>query len=410
MTPESPQQGNNNTNNLDSNNSQNPYEQQDHYHDLQEDEEDDDIKNDTDSRVLFVFNLTVDTREEDIIKEFSAYGKVESVKIVMDRKKLINRGFCFVTMASVEDAGRLKDVKIIVKGQALHIEKAARTEGHNSTPGQGYQGKRTPRERLMPKSLRDKDHPRSRGSGRDNGRGRGGKGAPPFRQRERGGHTPKGGRAPPGSYPHHLPPSSGQPPYGYYDYYYGYPPYGQFPPPPGTPLSEEHRGASTGSSTTSATTNGTKDGRPFSANQPYGTSYPPGAGYPPYSGYPPGAYGYPPGAYGYYPPYGPNGNYENYPPYTPPGTREPSSPPPGTSSRPNRISPSRTHPHHGGPRYYSSSGAGSNYRYNPYPSVSEGASGNVPSGPHHQPPSPGGDYESPPYGNVYGESQPWINK
>jgi len=372
---------------------QQQYEQQSHhdnYHRLQEDEEEDadyhrqhvssptsdNNSNSEETKVLFVFNLTVDTTEEALMREFSNIGKVERVYIVMDKKKYINRGFGFVTMATVEDANKALATKMTLGGVKLHVERAARSEGHNSTPGQGYQGKRTPRERIMPKSQRHKEQGTGRssssrgngssgngGGGRNSGRkpycGGGGNG-------RRGG---KGGRGPLG-HPHHLPPSMAmqQPPYpGYYpDVYLGYPPYPGFPP--GTPPHDVDGPRGVKAET-----------RP--PLQPPYSGYPPG--YPPYSGYPPG-YPYP---YGYYPPYG----YEYSGPPPPGGPRDDprdregaSSPPPGSSAGRGNRSPQKNP----NSRYYSSS----NYRYNPYPSVTDGNSTsgtgtNTPHNHHHAPPA-----------------------
>ncbi|KAG2373622.1 hypothetical protein C9374_011911 [Naegleria lovaniensis] len=433
---------NNNNNNISSSHHPNEHQQQEHmntqqhHHRLQDDEEDTDsdeniiqqhqhqsAQNDTSDRVLFVFNLTVDTKEEDINREFEKYGKVEKVSIVMDRKRLINRGFCFVTMSTGEEANRALEAKVVVRGQQLTVEKAARAEGHNSTPGQGYQGKRTPRERLMPKSMRhgDKDHSRSRG-GRDGGRRGGGKSS--YRDsssnssRDRSSRGSGGGRgrnnALPGYPPHHLPPhTAGQPPYGYYDYYYGYP----YALPPGgisPSIDEQHASTAGGIPPRNAATNGKDPSRQMPpglstppttgfSQPPYGTgAYPPG-GYPPYSGYPPYG-GYP---YSYYPPYG----YDYYGGPGMPGREDheggnnaspPQHHPGGASSRSvggsagnNRPSPQR-----GGPgRFYPSS----NYRYHPYPSVSEGgvASGSS----HHN--AGGSDYGDSPYNaGVYGGGYP----
>ena len=47
---------------------------------------------------IFVGNLSFKTTEQDLQKEFEAFGEVDSVKIIVDRETLKSRGFAFVTM------------------------------------------------------------------------------------------------------------------------------------------------------------------------------------------------------------------------------------------------------------------------------------------------------------------------
>ena len=53
---------------------------------------------------IFVGSLSFKTTEEELQKEFEAFGEVDSVKIILDRETLKSRGFAFVTMPDQEQA------------------------------------------------------------------------------------------------------------------------------------------------------------------------------------------------------------------------------------------------------------------------------------------------------------------
>jgi RNA recognition motif-containing protein len=53
---------------------------------------------------IFVGSLSFKTTEEELQKEFEAFGDVESVKIILDHETLKSRGFAFVTMTNQAQA------------------------------------------------------------------------------------------------------------------------------------------------------------------------------------------------------------------------------------------------------------------------------------------------------------------
>lgn len=53
---------------------------------------------------IFVGNLSFKTTEQELQREFEAFGEVESVKIIIDRETLKSRGFAFVEMRDKDQA------------------------------------------------------------------------------------------------------------------------------------------------------------------------------------------------------------------------------------------------------------------------------------------------------------------
>lgn len=75
---------------------------------------------------IYVGNLSYDMTEEDLRKEFEAFGKVDSVNIIKDKFTDRSRGFAFVEMA-VSEEGKAAVAAINgkdVKGRALNVSEA----------------------------------------------------------------------------------------------------------------------------------------------------------------------------------------------------------------------------------------------------------------------------------------------
>lgn len=88
---------------------------------------------------IYVGNLSYEVKEDDLKKEFEAYGQVESVKIILDNYTGRSKGFGFVEMPNDSEAQAaidgLKGKE--VKGRALNVNEARpKTEGH----GRRYRG------------------------------------------------------------------------------------------------------------------------------------------------------------------------------------------------------------------------------------------------------------------------------
>ena len=56
------------------------------------------------SNKLYVGNLSYSVRDDDPQQEFSAYGQVQSAKVMMERDTGRSKGFGFVEMSSAEEA------------------------------------------------------------------------------------------------------------------------------------------------------------------------------------------------------------------------------------------------------------------------------------------------------------------
>jgi RNA recognition motif-containing protein len=56
------------------------------------------------SSKLYVGNLSYSVRDEDLQQQFSAFGSVQSAKVMMDRDTGRSKGFGFVEMASPAEA------------------------------------------------------------------------------------------------------------------------------------------------------------------------------------------------------------------------------------------------------------------------------------------------------------------
>jgi cold-inducible RNA-binding protein len=96
---------------------------------------------------IYVGNLPSELREEDLKKEFSAYGEVTSVNIVNDMYSGLPKGFAFVEMPSRTDGetaiNNLKGKTL--KGRTIEVSKARPHADGSSNRGQKGRQSPTPR-------------------------------------------------------------------------------------------------------------------------------------------------------------------------------------------------------------------------------------------------------------------------
>lgn len=90
---------------------------------------------------IFVGSLSFKTTEEEVQREFEAFGEVNSVKIILDRETLKSRGFGFVTMPNQDQA--LAAIAGLngreINGFAIKVNESRPREPHGA-PGRGSGG------------------------------------------------------------------------------------------------------------------------------------------------------------------------------------------------------------------------------------------------------------------------------
>ena len=91
---------------------------------------------------IYVGNLSFDTNDDDLSREFSVYGEVASATAVMDRDTGRSRGFGFVDMPSEEQAkaaiAGLNGTDL--QGRTLNVNESRPREGGASGGGRSGGG------------------------------------------------------------------------------------------------------------------------------------------------------------------------------------------------------------------------------------------------------------------------------
>ncbi len=91
---------------------------------------------------IYAGNLSFDVNEEELRKEFEAFGEVASVDVIMDKYSGRSRGFAFVEMPSVSE-GQAAIAGLngkMLKDRALNVNAARpRPEGGGGSFGGGRQ-------------------------------------------------------------------------------------------------------------------------------------------------------------------------------------------------------------------------------------------------------------------------------
>ncbi|ETW84244.1 hypothetical protein HETIRDRAFT_312140, partial [Heterobasidion irregulare TC 32-1] len=181
------------------------------------------------SAVLGVFGLSIRTTERDLDDEFSRFGRVEKVTIVYDQRQSDrSRGFGFIKMSTVEDAGRcIQELNgVDLNGRRIRVDYSVTDRPHAPTPGEymghrrstgrdSYYGRDSGRDSLRDRPDRDRDsHRRGGGNDRDRERdpygrdnrdwrdrrspppSRGGRYSPEYRRRRSYSRSPPRGSSP----------------------------------------------------------------------------------------------------------------------------------------------------------------------------------------------------------------------
>ena len=94
---------------------------------------------------IYVGNLSYDTTEDELKKDFSAFGEVVSVSVVTDRYSGRSKGFAFVEMTNKAEADAATtglNGKAVKERTLVVNEARPRTEGGSSSGGSrgGYSG------------------------------------------------------------------------------------------------------------------------------------------------------------------------------------------------------------------------------------------------------------------------------
>lgn len=83
---------------------------------------------------IYVGNLSYSTRDNDLEDIFSAYGRVDSARVVMDRETNRSKGFGFVEMANASEAEKaISELNgAEVQGRTLKVNEARPRESRPS--------------------------------------------------------------------------------------------------------------------------------------------------------------------------------------------------------------------------------------------------------------------------------------
>ncbi|KAF2071140.1 hypothetical protein CYY_007546 [Polysphondylium violaceum] len=105
------------------------------------------------SRVLGVFGLSPSTTDKDLKNEFSRFGKIDHVDLIMDRKTGRSKCFGFVYFDLKDDASRAKDETqgLELHGKQIRTDFSATKKPHDPTPGKYYGNPRYDSRRSPPR-------------------------------------------------------------------------------------------------------------------------------------------------------------------------------------------------------------------------------------------------------------------
>jgi len=89
------------------------------------------------SNCLGVFGLNFHTTERDLEKEFSKFGTLEKVQVVLDGPSKRSRGFAFIYFVDSDDATRARDAMngTEISGFKIRVDYSITKQPHKPTPG-----------------------------------------------------------------------------------------------------------------------------------------------------------------------------------------------------------------------------------------------------------------------------------
>ncbi len=93
---------------------------------------------------IYIGNMSYDATEDDLRTAFEAFGKIDSVTVIMDKYTGKSKGFAFIEMASKEEAQAaiegLHEKEL--NGRALTVNEARpRSDNRGSNSGSGGGGR-----------------------------------------------------------------------------------------------------------------------------------------------------------------------------------------------------------------------------------------------------------------------------
>jgi len=89
------------------------------------------------SKCLGVFGLSLYTTEGELEKEFSKFGPLERIQVVLDGKTGRSRGFAFVYFEATDDAKAAKEglCDAEIDGRRIRVDFSITKRAHTPTPG-----------------------------------------------------------------------------------------------------------------------------------------------------------------------------------------------------------------------------------------------------------------------------------
>lgn len=79
---------------------------------------------------IYVSNLSFSVQNEDLTKQFSQYGEVSSVNVIMDKVTQRSRGFAFVEMRNTNEAEKaIRELNgSTLDGRTIKVNEARKRE------------------------------------------------------------------------------------------------------------------------------------------------------------------------------------------------------------------------------------------------------------------------------------------